>query len=540
MPSILFGPYAGAAGLALKLQAAVLLQAGAPGAYAPEMAPVVDPSSTAIVSRFDSGFIEAMPILGHDYQDILTLAPGVDDPDGDGAPNVRGARDTDLQTRFDGGDTTDPVSGLAGQNLSPLAVERIDAITAGAPARYGRAMGGFADVTTRSGGNDFTGRLALYWSGRFLDGDGSNRNDIDRFQGDLPAFHDARGAVSVGGPIVRDRAWYFASFERLDREESVSPYEGTGEISSRGTYYMGKLSWQSGETHRTSFQIIGDPRRIDGLGVSPTTDLDSGFSLDQGGLSAQLSWAASVSDSVRFEAAITHLHTEFDVEPSSRFHERIPVVLDLTGSLGDPHALIYPCEQSNCSETLGERRFYRIDGFTGRARGPYPFENDDERRRDALRADVTIDVEGAAGSHRLAGGFELGREELRRLSHLNPILIDSVTVFGGSQTFFVYRPAFEDRRVADQATGLYISDSWKPAPNLLITAGLRFDKEEIDAPGFVPFDPLAERRRSVALWRAVCEEAVIQGIVPVSSNCSPLRPYDGLPPTDIPSFQSFR
>ncbi|HZM68979.1 MAG TPA: carboxypeptidase-like regulatory domain-containing protein, partial [Candidatus Cryosericum sp.] len=54
---------------------------------------VVDQESTTTSTKISSEFIDALPILGRNYQDVLTLAPGVTDMDGDGNPNIHGARD---------------------------------------------------------------------------------------------------------------------------------------------------------------------------------------------------------------------------------------------------------------------------------------------------------------------------------------------------------------------------------------------------------------------------------------------------------------
>ena len=108
-----------------------------------------DPGRTSTQTRLDASFIDALPIIGHDYQDALKLAPGVTDPDEDGTLNVHGARDTQLQYRLDGTDVTDPVTGNSGMNLSPLVIGEIDVVTAGAPAELGRAMGGFANNELR-------------------------------------------------------------------------------------------------------------------------------------------------------------------------------------------------------------------------------------------------------------------------------------------------------------------------------------------------------------------------------------------------------
>jgi len=52
--------------------------------------------------------LTGLPVLGRDYQDILTLAPGVTDVNNTGNPNIHGARDTDVVTLVDGVNTTDP------------------------------------------------------------------------------------------------------------------------------------------------------------------------------------------------------------------------------------------------------------------------------------------------------------------------------------------------------------------------------------------------------------------------------------------------
>ncbi|HEV8702019.1 MAG TPA: carboxypeptidase-like regulatory domain-containing protein, partial [Candidatus Polarisedimenticolia bacterium] len=67
---------------------------------------IVNLDETTTQTSFSSEFIDALPILGRNYQDILSLAPGVTDTDGDGNPNIHGARDTDVITLVDGVSTT--------------------------------------------------------------------------------------------------------------------------------------------------------------------------------------------------------------------------------------------------------------------------------------------------------------------------------------------------------------------------------------------------------------------------------------------------
>ena len=112
-------------------------------------APIITLQDTTSQSRFTSEFIDALPILGRNYQDILALAPGVSDVDGDGNPNIHGARDTDVVTLVDGVSTTDPLTGKIGAQLNIESIQEIEVKTSGATAEYSRAQGGFANIVTK-------------------------------------------------------------------------------------------------------------------------------------------------------------------------------------------------------------------------------------------------------------------------------------------------------------------------------------------------------------------------------------------------------
>lgn len=103
---------------------------------------MVNTETTKIATTISSEFISGLPVLGRDYQDVLTLAPGVTDVNNTGNPNIHGARDTDVVTLVDGVSTTDPFQGGFGQNLNMESIEEIEVITSGASAEYSRAQGG--------------------------------------------------------------------------------------------------------------------------------------------------------------------------------------------------------------------------------------------------------------------------------------------------------------------------------------------------------------------------------------------------------------
>jgi len=466
---------------------------------------VVDVASTKTATVFDSEFIEGLPLLGRSYQDILTLAPGVTDVDGDGNPNVNGARDVDMQTRLDGANVTDPFSGTYGQNLNLESIGEIEMITTGASAEFGQAQGGFANVVTKSGSNEFEGSAKLFFRADLFDNDGANNNDVsDRnlFSG-LDGFEDFRPFVTLGGPIARDRVWYFVALEYLALEEPINTLTFPALRTEDGWNNFGKVTWQATPEHRLSMQLNYDPRRFTGLNVDTRTAPESDYTLERTGYSASARWTWSASPSVLLETMVSRLDTGFDVLPGT-----------------DPD-LCYPAPLGGClpfSEDL-----YTIDVREGTTDGPYYQTSRDTRRRNALRSDLSWYRDTSHGSHSLKGGVELSREDYSdqvRTARVrfddfeickpiddptdpfdDPIVCDPDVVGKGvfDEFLVVGSVNFEDSipgNLARSATkdnySLYLQDSYKPIPNLTVNVGLRFDREEAQADGWEVFDPAAQ------------------------------------------------
>ena len=101
--------------------------------------------SSTTATTFTSEFVDELPILGRDYQDVLTLAPGVADADGDGDSTIHGSRDVDVISVVDGVSSVVPAPPppSSGQRVQSLNTE---VTTSGAAAAYGRAQGGFVNV----------------------------------------------------------------------------------------------------------------------------------------------------------------------------------------------------------------------------------------------------------------------------------------------------------------------------------------------------------------------------------------------------------
>jgi len=280
-------------------------------------APIVNLGEVTSQARFTSEFIDALPILGRNYQDLLALAPGVSDVDGDGNPNIHGARDTDVITLVDGVSTTDPLTGKIGAQLNIESIQEIEVKTAGATAEYSRAQGGFANIITKSGGNDFEGTFKVFWRGSALDGDGAGTDDPRLHAGlgeaglrDL-TFNDILPFLSLSGPIVRDRAWFFLASEYIQVQEPVNALSTAFVTEERESRHFAKLTWQAAPSHRLALSLNYDPQEYLNQGVNSFTRVESGYTVDQGGPIVTARWVGVLSPNTSLETALS----SFDERP---------------------------------------------------------------------------------------------------------------------------------------------------------------------------------------------------------------------------------
>ena len=160
----------------------------------------VDLDQNETSTQFSSEFIADLPVSGRFYQNVLALAPGVQDADGDGNPNVNGARERDFKTSVGGISNVDPLTGTFLNLVTSDSIEDLTVITAGAGAEYGRAQGGFAQIIQKQGSNDFEGVFGMLYPSAALDGNGATNipNSL------IPDFYLYQPSLQVSGPIVKE------------------------------------------------------------------------------------------------------------------------------------------------------------------------------------------------------------------------------------------------------------------------------------------------------------------------------------------------
>src|SRR5437667_8106556 len=178
--------------------------------------PTVDTVKTEASTTLNETSVNNTPILGRKFEDLLTLTPGVSivqGPDGDEI-NFAGQRGIFNNVSFDGGDYNNGFFGeqLGGQRAAidiPLdAVKEFQVVATGATAEFGRTAAGIINVISKSGTNNLHGS-AFYF--QRLEALSSNTSDGKP----LKDFRREQFGGSVGGPIRRDKAFFFTSFEGI-------------------------------------------------------------------------------------------------------------------------------------------------------------------------------------------------------------------------------------------------------------------------------------------------------------------------------------
>ncbi|MBI1951464.1 MAG: TonB-dependent receptor, partial [Acidobacteria bacterium] len=279
---------------------------------------LIDLEETTTETRLDAEFIDALPLFGRNYQEILTLAPGVTDVDGDGNPNIHGARDTDVVTLVDGVSTTDPLTGKVGAQLNLESIQEIEIKTSGATAEFGRAQGGFATVITKSGGNEFEGAFKFIWRGSALDGNGAGIDDPRLHAGVGEAglrdlrFNDYFPYLSFGGPLAKDRAWFFVTSEYIQKQEPVNALSAAFVRELREYREFAKLTWQATTTQRLTLSVNYDPQEFLNEGLNGFTRQETGYTTRAGGTVLTLKATSIMSPMAALETSLSN----FDGRPA--------------------------------------------------------------------------------------------------------------------------------------------------------------------------------------------------------------------------------
>jgi hypothetical protein len=241
--------------------------------------PIVDTSSATTGQDITLRLTESLP-TGRSYQSYLQLVPGVlpDDPQQPGNPASKsGINYSDIGGNvgvssdnfyyFNGINVTDPVTGTFGANLNTEIIQEQKVLTGGIPAEFVGTAGLLSSVITKSGTNAYHGSGNYFFQNSGLVAENKNST------GEEFSTFDAAG--TIGGPIMRDRAWFFGSYRRVQREDDVTSLDTQQflrTVKNDQDQGYAKGTWAPSRSDSVSFTFLNDPTDISGQRLRTLTN----------------------------------------------------------------------------------------------------------------------------------------------------------------------------------------------------------------------------------------------------------------------------
>ncbi len=393
--------------------------------------PLLDLGQVSLRHTFAQEYLEkaALGSPSRSYQQVLRQAPGVG---GATSQNILGSTIGENAYLLDGLNTTDPATALSGLNFSFDAIEEISFHQAGFEAEWGNATGGVINLITKSGGNQYSGVADLRYR------DDSFYEDGSYFDADERPEKGITAGATLGGPLLRDRLWFFAAAGEEDSEMTPEGSPSTVRRSSR--FHLGKLAWQPSSLWRVALKYAGDPAETDNRAASRFVLPEATGHLEQGSEVLQAEASALLSDRLRWEVRAGAQRTEVNVFPQS-------------GNLDT--AAHYDLATGIWSVNYWSAQFSR-------------------RGRDELKTSATYLLDDTAGTHELKTGVEYADLffdiEIFTPSHFRYEDLD------GQPLRLWYEPSAGPTLSDGRQETVFVQDSWRPTDRTVLNLGLRWDE----------------------------------------------------------------
>jgi hypothetical protein len=440
-------------------------------------AAVIEAARTQIAGTVTRTEIADLPLNGRSFLDVALLIPGVSPtntastqlfPETSAVPgqglSINSQRNFSNNFIVDGLSANDDAAGLSGVYYGLDALNELQVVTSGGQAEFGRALGGYFNIVTRSGTNTLHGSAYGYFKNQRFNGS----NPI---LGQKLPLTQAQYGASLGGPIKPDRTFYFANFERRDLNQSglvtiltpnlavinnrlaavgyQGPFIATGVYPNpvHSNVFLGKVDHQISEKDQLSvrynlYQVNSDNSR----GAGALNAVSSAAGLDDLDHAIAISNVLTLSQRVVNETRAQFTYSDLKAEPNDAIGPTVSI--------------------------SGVASFGRLAGSP--------------TARVNKMAEVTDNLSYQAGSHALRAGANFlynsttitYPRQIRgsyAFSSLANFLSGTYNNAGFSQTFGNSVVAQGNPNV-----GFYAQDEWKLHPRLTVNVGLRYDLQFLD------------------------------------------------------------
>lgn len=412
-----------------------------------EVTPVVDLAQVSTGQTFGSEYITETSTT---WQNLILQTAGTDP---DSFRRMLGSTPQDNSYLLDGFDSThwyqrfpDP----AALYLPFDAVQEVTVHTAGYEAEYGQASGGIVSVISKSGGNTFSGTVDLRYTGSSFETSGEHYDPEEQ------ESEQTRISATLGGPIVRDRLWFFTSYGRTATLTTPTGAPTTEDNLTEN--FMAKLTWQPAASWSVFGKYAATPWVTDNVGSSQFRAAEATSKWTDESAAASLELVGVLSESTVWSFRLGR----------KRWDE---TGLSSSGDL----------------DTIGH---YNL--VTGENYGNYGSQFYGLTDQNELATDLTWFLGGSAGSHELKAGLSYGKPTITDDGCLNGagrcaegtegFFFRDVADAGGSfQPYIMNVEAHEGVwSYGGQYTAAYLQDAWRPRPGLTLKLGLRWDHTRYD------------------------------------------------------------
>ncbi len=391
------------------------------------------------------------------YQSVALLTPGtVDGSQAPGNPSIHGGSPQSNVYLLDGLNITDPVTQTFSTNFNFDAIGELEVITGGMDAEYGSTTGGVMNIVTKSGGDEFSLDGSVYLSPKELQllDDGEINNSDER-----------NVNLSVGGPIIRKKLWFFLSGQYVDQTTetpvTASPFGDDFQIPPQtfnAFYGLGKLKWQVLPWQKLTLVIQGDPTWITNEQQDSSVHPDAERQRFQGGAKIVASSETTLTDNLFWKSQVGYGADQLYIFPM--------------GCNGDFDACARDAPAGHTNQT------------TGTSTVNDTLLTDDRRYRLMASSSLSYFLDGFLGDHEFKGGVELtgtfnttndwipGGETFTD----SGIDQNGSTIDGKGDRFqrTIYSAPLQ-KLVTANVFSAFIQDTWRPLRSLTLRPGLRFD-----------------------------------------------------------------
>ncbi len=462
--------------------------------------PLIDIGSTARGNNIPAEEFENLP-KGRSFESLAATAPSVNIGQLEGGIQVNGASAGENNFTVDSVSVNSLVHGHQRQEAVFEHLQEVQVKTSGLSAEYGGALGGVISAVTRSGGNDFRGSVFYHYGSDALSStsglaqrlvlDPVTQNRAYTVQDTAESFDRHDVGASLGGPILKDKLYFFAStsqaFEDRSRDYQLGTGLASGERELRAQSNFGKLTWEATSRLRFNVSALHTPTKAEGTLVAfdgaaangSTQAAESVTANNARGFETPQWQAAFTVDYVISNATIVSLR-------AGHFHDSFEDIGAITSQT-------YRYETSSVGLAGVPAQFQQPAGY---ANLPRATVNDhDLTTRKYVNLELTTVLQ-AAGTHslKLGGGWARSSNDVQ-LAYPNQ---GYVTVFWDQSftsqaTGETGRGAYGYYTIDDVGTigetgsdllHLFVQDSWSVTPRLTLDLGLRTEHEQI--PTFRP------------------------------------------------------